>query len=46
MHSKPKMILNYLDRSDQVQFITITREKNDVSDCTDAVYVENNTKMS
>ena len=40
------MILNYRDWSNWVQYVTITRKDNDVSDHTDAVYANNDTKLS
>ena len=40
------MILNYRDWSNRVQYVTITRKDNDVSDHIDAVYAENDTELS
>ena len=39
------MKLSYHDQSDRLQFMTKTRQDNDVIDCKDAVYVKNNTKL-
>lgn len=41
----PKTILNYLDRSDQVQFFMKPKEDNNVTDLTGAVYAENDTEV-
>ena len=41
----PKTILNYLDRSDQVQFFMKPKEDNNVTDLTGAIYAENDTEV-
>ena len=41
-----KMKLSYSDRSDRVQFVTKTKQNNDVTDCIGVVYVETETKLS
>ena len=41
-----KMILNYRDRLERVQFFTNTREDNDMIDCTSVVYTKNDTELS
>ena len=40
------MILNYRDWSNWVQYVTITRKDNDVSNHIDVVYAENDTELS
>ena len=42
----PKMKMSYRDRSDQVPFVTKTRQDNDVIHYIGAAYIENNTKLS
>lgn len=46
MQSMVKTKLSYNVRSDQVRFVTKTKHDNNVTNCTSAVYVENNTKVS
>ena len=46
MQSMVKTKLSYNVRSDQVRSVTKTRHDNNVTNCTSAVYVENNTKVS
>ena len=41
-----KMKLNYHDWSDRVLIVTKIKKNNDVTDHTDAIYVENKTKLS
>ena len=40
------MILNYHYWSEQVQYVTITREDNDMFNCTGAIYANNDIKLS
>ena len=46
VHPTLKMILNYRDWPDQVQFLMNTREDKDVTDCIGAFYVKNDTELS
>ena len=42
----PKLKLNYRDLFEQVQFVMKTRQDNDVTNCTGAVYTENEIELS
>ena len=46
VRSMPKMKLSYHELSDQVWFVTKTRQNKDVIDHTSTVYVENETELS
>ena len=39
------MILNCSDQSDRVQFMTNTREDNDVTNCIGAIYAKNDSEL-
>ena len=41
VQSRSRMKLNYKDLSDKVSYMMKTRQENDITDCTGAVYAEN-----
>lgn len=42
----PKIKLSYSDWSDQVQYVTIMRQDNDVTDRTCVIYIKNEIELS
>ena len=46
VQSRSRMKLNYKDLSDKVSYMMKTRQENEITDCTGAVYAENKTKLS
>ena len=44
--STRKTMPNYHDQSNQMQFVMKTKLNNDTTDCTGAVYIKNDSKLS
>ena len=40
-----KMILNYHDRLDRMQFVSKTKQNNDVTNRIDVIYIEDKTEL-